>query len=217
MSEIKYLGDYACPLWERIGTNKGSFDQSGYEIDHNDNNSRSDVLEDNLQALCKNCYSVKMSLKYNQPDYGLLRQKGTDNKKTGKRPLNEAIGFVYGGLMKTCSLYFFSVDNRNVTEYVWKNLTPYFGPGLCGRFVYCANAREALADLMDQEKKESFDSNILQSSIPNGIRLLKKVCGHKKINFFNTNTYEKKDKCPDNKSKYSYNDAENEPESDPWD
>lgn len=59
-SKIKGLEKYECPLWKANGKNKGSFDESGYEIDHiterciggNDN-------VNNLQALCKCCHSVK--------------------------------------------------------------------------------------------------------------------------------------------------------------
>jgi hypothetical protein len=59
-SKLKGLGNYNCPLWEIIGDNKGSFDNSGYEIDHITEHSvsRDDDIE-NLQALCKLCHSVK--------------------------------------------------------------------------------------------------------------------------------------------------------------
>ena len=55
------LKDYNCPLWDKANNDiKGIFDKSGYEIDHieehcingNDN-------DENLQALCKSCHSVK--------------------------------------------------------------------------------------------------------------------------------------------------------------
>lgn len=51
---------YICPLWNQNGDNKGSFDESGYNIDHieefsiNQNND-----ESNLQALCIMCHAVK--------------------------------------------------------------------------------------------------------------------------------------------------------------
>lgn len=57
---MRYLENYRCPLWCNPGIYQGSFDESGYEIDH--------ILEfslggsndmKNLQALCKNCHSVK--------------------------------------------------------------------------------------------------------------------------------------------------------------
>lgn len=58
-SNLNGLKDYKCPLWSST-INCGSFDMSGYEIDHiiehcltQSNN------ENNLQALCKNCHSVK--------------------------------------------------------------------------------------------------------------------------------------------------------------
>jgi hypothetical protein len=54
------LEDYQCPLWEKQGQNQGSFDQSGYEIDHVKEFAITfDDSEENLQALCKSCHSVK--------------------------------------------------------------------------------------------------------------------------------------------------------------
>ena len=59
-SNIRYLENYACPLWGVEGDVKGNFDEAGYEIDH--------IIEfcidqndhpDNLQALCNSCHSVK--------------------------------------------------------------------------------------------------------------------------------------------------------------
>jgi hypothetical protein len=59
-SNLKGLDNYKCPLWEKGGKNAGSFDATGYEIDHiiewsvtkNDN-------IDNLQALCIMCHKYK--------------------------------------------------------------------------------------------------------------------------------------------------------------
>jgi 5-methylcytosine-specific restriction endonuclease McrA len=54
---------YMCPLWERANENKGSFDQSGYEIDHKDEFSESqDNRMENLQALCKSCHTMKTKM-----------------------------------------------------------------------------------------------------------------------------------------------------------
>ena len=51
----KYL-NYECPLW----TKDGSFDESGYEIDHiNELSVCGDNSENNLQALCLACHRVK--------------------------------------------------------------------------------------------------------------------------------------------------------------
>ena len=48
------------PLWEKQGGNKGSFDESGYEIDHIIEYSLTgnDSIE-NLQALCSMCHKTK--------------------------------------------------------------------------------------------------------------------------------------------------------------
>ncbi len=49
---------YKCPLWNN--DNDGSFDESGYEVDHIvEHCITSDDSYDNLQALCKMCHSVK--------------------------------------------------------------------------------------------------------------------------------------------------------------
>ena len=58
---IKGIEGYICPLWNSSGENRGSFDESGYQIDHiiehcltqNDN-------EDNLQALCIHVIKLKL-------------------------------------------------------------------------------------------------------------------------------------------------------------
>lgn len=57
--KYKSLENYNCPLWEK-SENKGSFDQSGFEIDHiNEFSISQNNTEENLQALCKSCHSVK--------------------------------------------------------------------------------------------------------------------------------------------------------------
>jgi hypothetical protein len=55
------LETYNCPLWQKaITDNQGSFDQSGFELDHIKELSISgDNSLDNFQALCKSCHSVK--------------------------------------------------------------------------------------------------------------------------------------------------------------
>ena len=56
---LRRLENYECPLWARK-KDKGIFDESGYDIDHivEHSKSRDDSIK-NLQALCKNCHSVK--------------------------------------------------------------------------------------------------------------------------------------------------------------
>jgi 5-methylcytosine-specific restriction endonuclease McrA len=58
--QINGIVDYKCPLWQIIGPNQGSFDESGYDIDHIiEHCLTNDDSIDNLQALCKNCHIVK--------------------------------------------------------------------------------------------------------------------------------------------------------------
>jgi hypothetical protein len=59
-SKLKGLEGYMCPLWLRNDEHKGCFDQSGYDIDHIvEFSSTNDDSDENLQALCKNCHTVK--------------------------------------------------------------------------------------------------------------------------------------------------------------
>lgn len=54
------LSDYDCPLWKIDGNNRGSFDESGYHIDHIiEHCLTGDDSEGNLQALCKMCHDIK--------------------------------------------------------------------------------------------------------------------------------------------------------------
>lgn len=60
-SNINGLGGYCCPLWRRFD-DEGSFDQSGYVIDHvtNINVNKNDHVR-NLRALCRSCHFIKMN------------------------------------------------------------------------------------------------------------------------------------------------------------
>jgi len=71
-NNLKGLENYKCPLWEKSGEEKGSFDESGYEIDHiTEFCITTDDNEENLQALCKSCHTVKTKRfmrKYNKKE-----------------------------------------------------------------------------------------------------------------------------------------------------
>lgn len=60
-SNLKGLENYQCPLWKNANTDtKGSFDESGYKIDHVTKHCLTkDDCDNNLQALCIACHSVK--------------------------------------------------------------------------------------------------------------------------------------------------------------
>src|ERR1044071_3370307 len=77
-SKVLGTSDYKCPLWEKEGSNKGSFDESGYEIDHIVEHSISgnDNIE-NVQALCKMCHSVKTRI--------FMRTKKSSSKKSSSK------------------------------------------------------------------------------------------------------------------------------------
>lgn len=55
------IENYQCPLWQKSNDdNKGSFDESGFELDHiNELSVSHDNSIENFQALCKSCHSVK--------------------------------------------------------------------------------------------------------------------------------------------------------------
>jgi hypothetical protein len=59
-ANLKGFETYECPLWQRADEHRGCFDQSGYDIDHIVEFAIShDDTNDNLQALCKSCHSMK--------------------------------------------------------------------------------------------------------------------------------------------------------------
>jgi 5-methylcytosine-specific restriction endonuclease McrA len=59
-ANLKGFETYECPLWKRDDDHKGCFDQSGYDIDHIVEFSLTqNDTDDNLQALCKSCHSMK--------------------------------------------------------------------------------------------------------------------------------------------------------------
>jgi len=52
--------DDKCPLWNKSDDVKGSFDESGFEVDHiMEHSVTQDDSENNLQALCISCHRVK--------------------------------------------------------------------------------------------------------------------------------------------------------------
>ena len=75
---LKGLDGYLCPLWNSTTDNelKGSFDESGYEIDHIDELATSgDNTQQNLQALCRMCHGVKTK-RFNQQ---LMKMKDNEH------------------------------------------------------------------------------------------------------------------------------------------
>ena len=80
------LKNYKCPMWLLYN---GSFDESGYEIDHIKEFSIShNDMESNLQALCVSCHRVKTrNFMHNIPrkpsvDYKELRKPSVDYKES---------------------------------------------------------------------------------------------------------------------------------------
>jgi 5-methylcytosine-specific restriction endonuclease McrA len=62
-AKIESLTDFDCPLWKKPTPNNGSFDVSGYEIDHIVPWAEThDDSPENLQALCPSCHNRKHKL-----------------------------------------------------------------------------------------------------------------------------------------------------------
>ena len=107
---IKGLETYKCPLWGRaVDDNKGSFDQSGFELDHiNELVDSGDNSLDNFQALCKSCHSVK-------------------TKRFLMKKSNNAFHPVYGKFVsKQGNHYIYLADSLVVTEQstIWSRNRP---------------------------------------------------------------------------------------------
>ena len=107
---IKGLETYKCPLWQRaVEDNKGSFDQSGFELDHiNELATSGDNSLDNFQALCKSCHSVK-------------------TKKFLMKKSNNAYHRVYGKFIsRQGNHYIYLADSLVVTEQskIWSRNRP---------------------------------------------------------------------------------------------
>ncbi len=106
------LENYECPLWRQYDNEKtrpvGSFDESGYEIDHIIEYSiNQDDGENNLQALCLSCHSVKTK--------GFMRKrkdKIDDKKYVVKNP--EIMTEHGKALMKI-------IGQENIIEYIITN------------------------------------------------------------------------------------------------
>lgn len=90
--DIRFLDNFECPLWKINGSNRGAFDESGYEIDHVIEHSISkDDSEKNLQALCLNCHRVKTK-RYatSRSKYGKPIDESRDSSCEGSDESNES-------------------------------------------------------------------------------------------------------------------------------
>ena len=90
------LEKYNCPFWCST-EHEGSFDQSGYDIDHvTEYCLTKDHHVDNLQALCKCCHSVKTK--------NFMRNKNTIKTKYVAEVKDEPVD-VYKQFLDECTEY----------------------------------------------------------------------------------------------------------------
>src|SRR5437762_2107493 len=113
--------------------------------------------------------------------------KGNGNN-TGERR-KQAVGFIYGGLIKAGYVYVFSVctdemdDNKsistNINEYV-RTFDKYFGSELSARFVKCDNASTILDKFLARAQTDGMGSElgpqILHTGVGSATALLKRIC-----------------------------------------
>lgn len=77
-TEIYGLENYSCPLWKISDENiRGSFDESGYEIDYPIDYDINGYDINDFQALCRSCFYVKTNVYENEH---LLSDVQDDNK-----------------------------------------------------------------------------------------------------------------------------------------
>jgi hypothetical protein len=111
-----------------------------------------------------------------------------------KRTLcKECIGFVYGGdYVKISCVYVFKLDSLNFQEYVEKELVPFFGANISGRYVKCHNSNEAydtfIQLLKDKEYKVDDSCSFVKVSVSNASPLLREVAGTKRVYTIKVNT-----------------------------
>ena len=176
-SKLKGIRDYKCPLW-KDEDNKGTFDISGYEIDHIKEWSISnDDSLDNLQALCISCHKVKTK------NFMMRRKKKEEVQDHEDEDLPEEgeIVEVHGFRCKFCEKTFSSKGSLTRHQSTTKSCSGYgskktYQCTYCGKhFTHqfslnrhiqiCASKREA-------ENEQSFDKQ--KEEYLNRIALLEK-------------------------------------------
>jgi hypothetical protein len=209
-SNLNRLTNYDCPLWQKHGDNRGSFDESGFDIDHIVEHSlTNDDSSNNLQALCKMCHSVKTKrfiLKsIYTPQYNIQSKnnskktlsKNTVSKKSIKNK-NQYVGFIYGGsIIKATHIYLFQCNNTDAISHVRKTLVPYFGGNIYGRYVRCKDAKETMNIILEASLEKGYQTdtdcqNILKCNIGDASEFIKNCAGVNMCNVIKLNEAEAK-------------------------
>lgn len=191
-TQIRGLNEFKCPLWSKIDENKGSFDESGYEIDHIIEHCIShDDSINNLQALCKACHNAKTKqFMINKGNIMKVNNKSIKNDKIDnieEKTIQidkqiKCIGFLYGGdFIEGDHIYLFQCDTLDVVSYVRDTFVSYFGGNINGYYVKYENIKNNL-DILESSEIEEFKcdigcNNILKCKIEDAIKLIKTYSG----------------------------------------
>jgi hypothetical protein len=163
-SNILGLEDYPCVLWKLDDEHKGSFDESGYEIDHKKEFSVSgNDSEENLHALCINCHRVKTKR-------FLSRNKSSDIKK-------------YVVMLDKLPIYEKQSMRSKIIDYIeHKQVLDCIGDKNRGYMAVTINGKQGYIKLLYKGKvsiEEYKDSSNNQKE-PANIDLFELLCGNKK-------------------------------------
>ena len=148
----KGLEDYKCPLWQKVNEDRGSFDQSGFELDHIKELAISgDNSLNNFQALCKSCHSVKTKK--------FLIKKRISNINYGKKIYKQGKHNIY--LSKSKNVLPYTVrwsKNRPSDKNRIKNIKNYIlENGYIDGTIYLANIDEGLVCYDGNHRREALN------------------------------------------------------------
>lgn len=120
-SKCTGLEGYQCPLWNKNDDSKGSFDESGYEIDHIIEYCVSlDNSEKNLQALCVACHRVKTIRFNSSKDKNIVTESvNNTNKPLDEKDYQEIIDFVKTYKINSNHIMqFYKIFNKDYTNII---------------------------------------------------------------------------------------------------
>jgi hypothetical protein len=118
---LKGLEGFFCPLWQIKGSIQGIFNESGYEIDHIVEHSIShDDNENNLQALCLMCHSVKSKRFATNKAKNNSKQKNHYGSESSNETSEESVSeneYDMNGYIYVISTEEYAIKNKYIVEY----------------------------------------------------------------------------------------------------